>query len=196
MGQRLIGAEAYEQDNASGAVPPLDRDAPVWIAGHRGLAGSAIWRLFGQEGFSRLIGLPRSELDLTDRASVFQFVAVQKPKAIIVAAAHVGGILANSTYPADFISRNLQIQVNVMDAAAAHKGKIDLVITDVIMPGMGGRELVQHLAKTRPATKVLYLSGYTEDTILGECSSDNAAAFLQKPFTLQTLARKVKEILS
>ncbi|WP_353365721.1 GDP-L-fucose synthase [Mycobacterium sp.] len=104
---------------ASGAVSPLERGAPVWVAGHRGLAGSAIWRLFEKEGFSRLIGVSRSELDLTDRDRVFDFVAAQKPKTVVVAAAFVGGILANATYPADFISRNLQIQVNVMDAATA-----------------------------------------------------------------------------
>lgn len=115
-----MSADARELDQASGAVSPLDRSAPAWIAGHRGLAGSAIWRAFEAEGFSDLIGAPRSELDLTDRAAVFQFVAARQPKAIVIAAACVGGILANSTYPADFVSRNVQIQVNIMDAAAAH----------------------------------------------------------------------------
>jgi two-component system, cell cycle sensor histidine kinase and response regulator CckA len=81
-------------------------------------------------------------------------------------------------------------------AATCHDGPIDLVITDVVMPGMGGRELVQQLAQSHPATKVLYLSGYTEETILGDGNKEHGASFLQKPFTLQTLARKVKEILS
>jgi CheY-like chemotaxis protein len=80
-------------------------------------------------------------------------------------------------------------------AAARHQGNIDLVITDVMMPGMGGREMVQELAKARPATKVLYLSGYTEDAILNDGSVDQATAFLQKPFTLQNLSRKVREVL-
>jgi PAS domain S-box-containing protein len=80
-------------------------------------------------------------------------------------------------------------------AAARHDGKIDLVITDVVMPGMGGRELVKQLAQTRPETKVLYLSGYTEDAIVSEGTIDSGAAFLQKPFTLQNLARKVREVL-
>jgi CheY-like chemotaxis protein len=79
--------------------------------------------------------------------------------------------------------------------AARHNGKIDLVITDVVMPGMGGRELVKQLAQTRPETKVLYLSGYTEDAIVSEGNIDSGAAFLQKPFTLQTLSRKVREVL-
>jgi two-component system cell cycle sensor histidine kinase/response regulator CckA len=79
--------------------------------------------------------------------------------------------------------------------AAQHDGKIDLVITDVVMPGMGGRELVKQLAQTRPQTKVLYLSGYTEDAILSEGTIESGAAFLQKPFTLRNLSCKVREVL-
>ena len=78
---------------------------------------------------------------------------------------------------------------------AMREDKIDLVITDVIMPGMGGRELVQHLAKARPETKVLYLSGYTEEAITSEGNIGSGTAFLQKPFTLQNLSRKVREVL-
>jgi PAS domain S-box-containing protein len=80
-------------------------------------------------------------------------------------------------------------------AAAQHKGKIDLVITDVVMPGMGGRELVKQLAQVRPEAKVLYLSGYTEDAIVSEGTIESGTAFLQKPFTLQNLSRKVREVL-
>jgi two-component system cell cycle sensor histidine kinase/response regulator CckA len=80
-------------------------------------------------------------------------------------------------------------------AAAAHDGKIDLVITDVVMPGIGGRELVKQLTQTRPAIKVLYLSGYTEDAIVSDGSIEKGTAFLQKPFTLQNLSRKVREVL-
>jgi PAS domain S-box-containing protein len=82
-----------------------------------------------------------------------------------------------------------------MAAAAQHEGKINLVITDVVMPGMGGRELVKQLVQTRPGTKVLYLSGYTEDAIINEGTIERGAAFLQKPFTLQNLSRKVREVL-
>ena len=81
-----------------------------------------------------------------------------------------------------------------MAVAAQHDGKIDLVITDVVMPGMGGRELVKQLAQSRPQTRVLYLSGYTEDAI-SEGTIESGAAFLQKPFTLQSLSRKVREVL-
>ena len=81
-------------------------------------------------------------------------------------------------------------------AATKHDGTIHLVITDVVMPGMGGRELVKHLSQTRPETKVLYLSGYTEDAIISDGTIESGTAFLQKPFTLQNLSRKVREVLS
>jgi CheY-like chemotaxis protein len=80
-------------------------------------------------------------------------------------------------------------------AAAGHAGKIDLIITDVVMPGMGGREMVKRLIESRPGTKVLYLSGYTEDAIISDGSAEQGTAFLQKPFTLQSLSRKVREVL-
>jgi PAS domain S-box-containing protein len=79
--------------------------------------------------------------------------------------------------------------------AANHDGSIDLVITDVVMPGMGGREMVKRVTQTRPAIKVLYLSGYTEDTVVSEEITQSGTAFLQKPFTLQHLTRKVREVL-
>ncbi len=79
--------------------------------------------------------------------------------------------------------------------AAAHAGTIDLIITDVVMPGMSGRELADQLVAARPEVKVLYLSGYTEDTIVSEGTIESGKAFLQKPFTLQSLSRKVREVL-
>jgi PAS domain S-box-containing protein len=82
-----------------------------------------------------------------------------------------------------------------LTAAAMYEGKIDLVLTDVVMPQMGGRELVQQLLSSRPGIKVLYLSGYTEDAIVNEGTIESGKAFLQKPFTLQNLSRKVREIL-
>jgi two-component system, cell cycle sensor histidine kinase and response regulator CckA len=84
---------------------------------------------------------------------------------------------------------------NGIAAAARHSGKIDLVITDVVMPGMGGRELAERILKTRAGTKILYLSGYAEDAVLSEGSLGDNTAFLQKPFTLQNLSRKVREVL-
>lgn len=95
----------------------IDRSTPVYIAGHRGLAGSAIWRHFEGQGFDNLIGRRSSELDLRNRGAVFEFFRKQRPEAVVLAAAKVGGIVANNTYPVDFLSENLQIQTNVMDAA-------------------------------------------------------------------------------
>ena len=82
-----------------------------------------------------------------------------------------------------------------MAVADGFDGNIDLIITDVVMPGISGRELVEQLAKSRPTAKVLYLSGYTEDAILSDGSIEQGTAFLQKPFSLQSLARKVREVL-
>jgi GDP-L-fucose synthase len=95
----------------------LDRSDPFYVAGHRGLVGGAIWRKLDREGFSQLIGRTSSELDLKDREAVFEFFEQSKPRYVILAAAKVGGILANNTYPVDFLSDNLRIQVNVLDAA-------------------------------------------------------------------------------
>ena len=99
---------------------PLDRSANFYIAGHRGMVGSAIWREAERQGFTNLVGKTSEELDLTDRKAVFEFFAKEKPKHVVLAAAKVGGILANDTFPVDFLSENLQIQVNVMDAALEH----------------------------------------------------------------------------
>jgi len=89
----------------------------VYIAGHRGLAGSAIWRHFEKAGYTNLIGFTSAELDLTDRSATLKALKSLSPDVVIDAAAKVGGIHANNTYPADFLSDNLQIQVNLMDAA-------------------------------------------------------------------------------
>lgn len=99
------------------AAGPLDRSARVYVAGHGGLVGSAVWRKLESEGFTDLVGRRSSELDLKNRDAVFAFFAEQKPRYVVLAAAKVGGIMANNTYPQDFLSENLQIQVNVMDAA-------------------------------------------------------------------------------
>ncbi|MEI7716377.1 MAG: GDP-L-fucose synthase [Mycobacterium sp.] len=98
---------------------PLDRSAPVYVAGHRGMVGSALARRFQEEGFTNLVVRSRAELDLTDRAATFGFMLEARPHVVVDAAARVGGIMANSTYPADFLSENLQIQVNLLDAAVA-----------------------------------------------------------------------------
>ena len=95
----------------------LDRNATFYVAGHRGLVGSAIVRKLEAEGFTKIVGKTSKELDLKDRDAVFEYMAEIKPRYLVLAAAKVGGILANSTYPVEFLSENLQIQVNVLDAA-------------------------------------------------------------------------------
>jgi GDP-L-fucose synthase len=95
----------------------LDRSSPFYVAGHGGLVGSAIWRKLSAEGFTNTIGRTSKELDLKDRAAVFAFFEEERPRYVALAAAKVGGILANKTYPVDFLSENIRIQVNVMDAA-------------------------------------------------------------------------------
>jgi GDP-L-fucose synthase len=91
----------------------------IYIAGHRGLVGSAIVRAIDASDKHSWIGRTRSELDLLDRKAVFEYVAGEKPEAIIIAAAKVGGIHANNTYPVQFLTENLQIETNLMDAAHA-----------------------------------------------------------------------------
>jgi GDP-L-fucose synthase len=98
---------------------PLDRDAVVYVAGHAGLVGSAIWRKLTAEGFTRLVGARSSEVDLTDRVATHRFFERHRPRYVFDAAARVGGIYANSSRPVEFLSENLQIQVNIMDAALA-----------------------------------------------------------------------------
>jgi GDP-L-fucose synthase len=89
----------------------------IYVAGHRGLVGSAIVRAIESDGKHSWIGQSRSELDLLDRKAVFKYLANEKPDAVVIAAAKVGGIHANDTYPVEFLSENLQIETNLMDAA-------------------------------------------------------------------------------
>lgn len=104
-------------DNVAFDPAPLDRSAPFYVAGHRGLVGSAIWRNLEAEGFTQTIGRTSKELDLRDRNAVYNFFSEIRPRYVVLAAAKVGGILANNTYPNEFFSDNIRIQVNVLDAA-------------------------------------------------------------------------------
>ena len=98
----------------------LHRGLRVFVAGHRGLVGSAIWRHLRASGFSDLIGKSSGELDLRDRQSTWEFFADERPDVVVLAAAKVGGIMANNSFPAEFLSDNLRIQVNTLDAAREH----------------------------------------------------------------------------
>ena len=95
----------------------LDRTKKIYVAGHRGLVGSALLRKLQAEGFTNIVTRTHSELDLTRQADVEKFFEEEKPAYVILAAAKVGGIHANDTYPADFIMKNLQIECNVIDSA-------------------------------------------------------------------------------
>ncbi len=101
----------------------IAKDARIYVAGHRGLVGSAILRRLQSEGFNRLITATHSEVDLEDAVTVRQFFDRERPEYVFLAAAFVGGIMANSRMGADFISRNLAIQLNVMGESFRHKVK-------------------------------------------------------------------------
>lgn len=98
----------------------MDKKSKIYIAGHHGLVGSAIWNNLKQRGYSNLVGRTHKELDLTDQVSVRKFFDEEKPDAVVLAAAFVGGIMANSLYRADFIMMNMKIQCNVISEAYAH----------------------------------------------------------------------------
>lgn len=97
----------------------LSKDARIYIAGHKGLVGSALWRHFSAQGFSNLIGWGSKELDLRDQGATLASITRAQPEIVIMAAAKVGGIVANSTCPVEFLNENLRIQTNVFEAAQA-----------------------------------------------------------------------------
>ena len=101
----------------------LDKSAKIYIAGHKGLVGSAIWKNLKARGYNNLIGRSHKELDLTNQSAVAQFFEKEKPDAVVLAAAFVGGIIANSLYRADFIMQNMKIQCNVIESSYINKVK-------------------------------------------------------------------------
>lgn len=101
----------------------LEKSSKIYIAGHRGLVGSAIWNNLNARGYTNLIGCSHHELDLTDQQAVEYFFAKEKPDAVVLAAAFVGGIMANSLYRADFIMQNMKMQCNIISTAYKYKVK-------------------------------------------------------------------------
>ena len=95
----------------------MDKNSKIYLAGHRGMVGSAIWRALEKKGYSNLIGRTSAELDLRNQAEVNAFISEEKPDVIIDAAARVGGILANNDHPYTFLMENLRIQNNLIEAA-------------------------------------------------------------------------------
>lgn len=100
----------------------MEKTSKIYVAGHRGLVGSAIVRTLTKQGFTNLLTRTSKEFDLTNQVAVREFFAAEKPEYVFLAAAKVGGIMANKTHPADFILHNLKIQTNVIDAA--HKSQV------------------------------------------------------------------------
>lgn len=129
----------------------LPRDTRVFVAGHRGMVGGAIWRELHGRGFTRLIGRTHAELDLLDTAAVNAFYEEEKPEFVFVAAARVGGILANDSRPAQFLYENLQIQNNVIDGAyRASVKKLLFLGSSCIYPKMAPQPLKEESLLSGP----------------------------------------------
>jgi GDP-L-fucose synthase len=138
----------------------------IYVAGHRGLVGSSIIRAIEAAGEHSWIGKTRSELDLLDRKAVFDFLANEKPDVVIIAAAKVGGIHANNTYPVQFLTENLQIESNLMDAAhAAGIDKLLFLGSSCVYPKMAQQPIKEEylltgeLEKTNEAYALAKISG-------------------------------------
>jgi GDP-L-fucose synthase len=138
----------------------------IYVAGHRGLVGSAIVRAIEAEKRYTWIGRTRTELDLLDRKAVFEFLAREKPDAVVIAAAKVGGIHANDKYPVEFLSENLQIETNLMDGA--HAAQIERLLflgSSCVYPKLAQQPIKEEclltgeLEKTNEAYALAKISG-------------------------------------
>ena len=129
----------------------MQKNARIFIAGHRGLVGSAIRRGLEQQGYSNLLLRTHAELDLTDREATRDIFREQRPEYVFLAAAKVGGILANDTYPADFIRENLEIQTNIIDASYRENVKRLLFLgSSCIYPKMAPQPIKEEHLLTGP----------------------------------------------
>jgi GDP-L-fucose synthase len=129
----------------------MDRDARIYVAGHRGLVGAALWRELERQGHTHLIGRTRRQTDLLDAAAVKELFAEEKPEYVFMAAAKVGGILANSTQPAEFIFENLQIQNNLLHhARLAGVKKLLFLGSSCIYPKLAPQPLKEEYLLTGP----------------------------------------------
>lgn len=133
----------------------MDRSSRIFVAGHRGLVGSALVRRLTNDGYGHLLTRTRQELDLTDPASTDRFFVDERPEFVLLAAAKVGGIVANDAYPADFIRVNLQIQTNVIDASHRHGIRKLLFL---------GSSCIYPKAARQPMTEDQLLTGALEPT--------------------------------
>jgi GDP-L-fucose synthase len=133
----------------------MEKNAKIYVAGHRGMVGSAIVRKLQQEGFGNLICKTSDELDLRDQAAVQSFFENEKPEFVFLAAAKVGGIMANNTYRADFLYENLMIESNVIHQSYVHKVKKLLFL---------GSSCIYPKLAPQPLKEEYLLSGYLEET--------------------------------
>ena len=129
----------------------MEKDAKIYVAGHRGLVGSAIVRCLESQGYSNILTRTSSELDLTDQRAVVDFFAEEKPAYIFLAAARVGGILANDSYPADFIYDNLMIEANIIHASfQTNVKKLLFLGSTCIYPKLAPQPLKEEYLLTGP----------------------------------------------
>ena len=126
-------------------------DARIYVAGHRGMVGSAVWRALEAAGYSDLVGWSSSEVDLTNRDAAMDAVGSAQPDVVVVAAAKVGGIMANATYPVEFLTDNLRIQTNLFEAA--HAADVDRLLflgSSCIYPRMAPQPIPESALLTGP----------------------------------------------
>jgi GDP-L-fucose synthase len=129
----------------------MKQDAKIYVAGHRGLVGSAIWRELERQGFKNLVGRSHKELDLLDGGAVTRFYQQERPEYVFVAAAKVGGILANDQQPAEFLFQNLQIQNNLIHGAwKAGVKKLLFLGSSCIYPKLAPQPLKEDYLLTGP----------------------------------------------
>ena len=129
----------------------LDKNSKIYVAGHTGLVGSAIWNNLKKRGYNNLVGLTIQEMDLTNQVAVKEFFDREKPDAVVLAAAFVGGIMANSLYRADFIMVNMKIQCNIISEAYAHGVKKLLFLgSTCIYPKEAPQPMIEDYLLTGP----------------------------------------------
>jgi len=129
----------------------MDETSKIYVAGHRGLVGSAIVRRLEQAGYTNLLTRTHAELDLTNQAAVQAFFEEERPEYVFLAAVKVGGIMANSTYPADFIRENLQIQTNIIDSAyRSGVKKLEFLGSSCIYPKLAPQPIKEEYLLTGP----------------------------------------------
>lgn len=129
----------------------MEKTAKIYVAGHRGLVGSALVRALTADGYTNIITRTHAELDLLEQSAVRDFFANEKPEYVFLSAAKVGGIMANKTYPADFIYRNLVIETNVIECARVHEVKKLLFLgTSCIYPKLADQPIREDSLLTGP----------------------------------------------